>query len=126
MAAGLDQPGAGAVPSRLNAILKQRCPRCLEGRAFQRGIRMHEQCPVCGLLFEREQGYFLAALYVAYGMTVPIMALFTLVAWLSGAGSVWHSFLISMVVFIPLGPWLLRYSRVIWMHLDRLMDPPRE
>jgi hypothetical protein len=27
-------------------------------------LRMHERCPACGLKFEREDGYFLGAMYI--------------------------------------------------------------
>jgi hypothetical protein len=73
-----------------------------------------------GLRFEREQGYFLRPMYVAYGIIVPVMALFMLIAWLAGAGSVRNSLLIAVVVCMPLGPWLLRFSRMI--ATDRLSD----
>jgi uncharacterized protein (DUF983 family) len=36
--------------------LRRRCPRCGEGALFQRGIRTHERCPVCGLLYQRDRG----------------------------------------------------------------------
>jgi uncharacterized protein (DUF983 family) len=38
---------------RLDAIVKQRCPRCLQGQVFATLFRMHEQCPLCRLPFER-------------------------------------------------------------------------
>ena len=45
--------------SRFWAILRQRCPRCRAGRVFRGLVDMNPSCPVCGLPFEREQGYFL-------------------------------------------------------------------
>jgi uncharacterized protein (DUF983 family) len=45
----------------LAAIVQLRCPRCLQGQVFATLFRMHEQCPVCGLRFEREPGYFTGA-----------------------------------------------------------------
>jgi hypothetical protein len=51
---------------RLTAIVKQLCPRCLQGQVFATLFRMHEQCPVCGLRFEREPGYFTGAMYLRY------------------------------------------------------------
>jgi len=33
---------------------------------------MHERCPACGLVLEREQGYFVGAIYVNYAATVGI------------------------------------------------------
>ena len=57
--------------TRFQAILRQKCPVCLQGNDHRSGITMNEVCPVCGLRFEREQGYFLAAMYVAYGHGSP-------------------------------------------------------
>ena len=34
---------------------------------------MHERCRVCGYRFEREQGYFVGAMYINYGVTVLII-----------------------------------------------------
>jgi uncharacterized protein (DUF983 family) len=60
----------------LAAIVKQRCPRCLQGQVFATLFRMHAQCPLCGLVFEREPGYFTGAMYLSYGVavsaTVPV------------------------------------------------------
>lgn len=56
-------------------ILLGRCPRCAEGAIFKPGLggllgAMNETCAVCGLRFSREQGYFLGAIYVSYGLGV--------------------------------------------------------
>ena len=111
---------------RLHAILKQKCPVCFQGTIFRGSITMNESCPACGLRFEREQGYFLGALYVAYGLGVPILSLLTLLIWLITDGTAGRSFVIAMIVFFPMSPGVFRYSRVIWMHLDHLIDPRGE
>jgi uncharacterized protein (DUF983 family) len=49
------------------------CPRCGEHTLFRRWFTMYEQCAVCRLKFEREQGYFLGAMYINYAMTVGIV-----------------------------------------------------
>ena len=50
-----------------------RCPRCGEGRIYESGMKMNERCPVCNLLFERERGYFLGAMYVSYAMATAFL-----------------------------------------------------
>jgi len=35
---------------------RRRCPRCGEGPLFVRGIKTHENCPSCGLLYQRDRG----------------------------------------------------------------------
>src|SRR5262249_47529018 len=109
--------------NRMEAILKQRCPVCLRGRTYRGAITMNEVCPVCGLRFEREQGYFLAAMYVAYGLAVPVLTLITISIWLLTGKEAGSSFSIAILVFIPFSPVVYRYSKVVWMHLDQLLDP---
>jgi hypothetical protein len=84
---------------------------------------MHPRCGVCGLIFERETGYFIGAIYINYAVTVglALAGYFTLHAWL--APSVgwqvggWSLF----VVAFPL--WSFRYSKALWLALDHLVDP---
>ena len=52
-----------------------RCPRCGARSLFRTWFAMHERCAVCGLRFEREQGYFLGAIYINYGVTVVLALL---------------------------------------------------
>ena len=61
----------------LSAIVRQRCPRCWKGRMFRGGLSMNDPCPECGLIFQREEGYFLGAMYVSYGISsIPSVLLF--------------------------------------------------
>ena len=78
--------GPGDKRSTFTDILYQRCPRCRSGSIFRTSIfrgfpRMNERCPVCNLKFEREQGYFLGAMYISYGLALGIITLFTAGLW---------------------------------------------
>ena len=46
---------------------------------------MAARCAVCGLVFERETGYFIGAIYINYGLTVglALVGYFLLDAWLA-------------------------------------------
>src|SRR5205085_4255759 len=59
--------------SRWWAALRQRCPHCRTGRIFSGWLQMNALCPVCGLRFEREPGYFLGAMYFSYPLSIPIL-----------------------------------------------------
>src|SRR5262245_28665270 len=63
-------------------LLRQRCPRCLEGRLFRDWRTMNDPCPVCGLIFQREEGYFLGAMYASFvlsaALVVPAYLLITM------------------------------------------------
>ena len=84
---------------------------------------MNETCPACVVLFEREQGYWLGALYVAYAISVPILSALTIIIWLATSADFGRSFLIAMVAFVPTSPLVFRYSRVVWMYIDQIIDP---
>ena len=38
------------------ALLRQRCPRCCQGKIYERGMQMPTHCPVCGGHVVREEG----------------------------------------------------------------------
>ncbi len=108
---------------RLRSIARLRCPRCHEGRVFRTLLTMHDACPACGYVFEREPGYFVGAMYVSYAMAIPLYLLMAGVLRLLLRG--WSDLVVlalALPLFIPLSPVLFRYSRVIWMHLDLAID----
>jgi uncharacterized protein (DUF983 family) len=107
---------------RLGALVKQRCLRCLQGPVFAGLFRMHAQCPVCGLRFEREPGYFTGAMYLSYGLALLTTAPVWLpMAWLGR--SLGEVLVASGFLLIAGSPWLFRYSRVMWLYLDHAIDP---
>ena len=84
---------------------------------------MNDVCPVCGLVFLRETGYFLGAMYVSYflgvGAILPVGIVLALVYEWSVA-----AVMVVMVVMILVGmPLFFRLSRIIWMHVDQSIDP---
>ena len=56
----------------LGAGLRLKCPRCSVGPLYRRPFSMNSYCFHCGLKFEREQGYFVGAIYINYAATVAI------------------------------------------------------
>jgi hypothetical protein len=84
---------------------------------------MHHACPVCGYVFEREPGYFVGAMYVSYALAIPVyLALAEILGMLLRGWSDLAILGLALPLFVPLSPILFRYSRVIWMHLDRAID----
>ncbi len=96
--------------------LRLRCPRCGEGKLFTRFFTMPDACASCGLDFKREQGYYIGAMYINYGVTtvillgvsLPLIGRFPLpqILWPLG-------------LFCTLFPvWFFRYSRSLWLAID--------
>lgn len=111
--------------NRVLAVLRQRCPRCYEGKVWAGPLTMWESCTVCGFVFEREPGYFTGAMYGSYilgiGITLPVW----LTMLLMGAPWVWIMAVtgVQMLILFPL---LFRYSRVLWLHFDVFFNGPGE
>lgn len=100
-----------------------RCPRCGTRSLFRTWFAMHERCAVCCLRFEREQGYFLGAMYINYGATVllALIGSFALEHWskpsLTQQLVLWSGFCsLFPVVFF-------RHSRGLWLAFDYIFDP---
>ncbi len=109
---------------RLRATLRQRCPRCLRGKVWRSFLTMHEACPACGLVFEREPGYFTGAMVVSYVIAVPTFGLIVIGLLVLGVDTV-VALVGGGLVYLLLAPFILRYSRVIWLQFDWLIDPVR-
>lgn len=107
---------------RFRAALALRCPRCMRGKVWRSFMTMNERCPTCGLVFEREPGYFTGAMVVSYMLAVPTFGLIVLVLLWRGADTA-VALLGGGAFYLLLAPFILRYSRVIWLHFDWLIDP---
>jgi uncharacterized protein (DUF983 family) len=109
---------------RLMAVVRLRCPRCCEGRIFRGRFAMNDPCPVCGLVFQREEGYFLGAMYVSYVLGAVLLGAFYLLAeWLLPG---WNSLVVvlaAVALYLPFVPAVFRYSRGIWIHFERWGSP---
>jgi uncharacterized C2H2 Zn-finger protein len=110
---------------RLAAVITLRCPRCLDGQVWRRFLSMNTACPVCGLVFDRESGYFAGAMVVSYALAVPILAAIVIALILLGGLDPVVALIIGNTSYLVLVPFIFRYSRVVWLHLDWLLDPER-
>jgi uncharacterized protein (DUF983 family) len=110
------------------AILRGLCPRCRSGRIFRGSFilgfpRMHPRCPVCGLNYNREPGYFLGAMYISYGFGAALMVAFFLLFWKFTSWKFSTLMVASFLALLPFAPSLTLFSRVLWIYIDRKIDP---
>lgn len=108
------------------SILHLRCPRCRRGLVYRSLLGMNNLCPVCGLKFERESGYFIGSMYISYGFAAILVTLFSFILSRLYPEMEFHWIvLLAGVALLPFVPMIIRYSRVLWMHFDRAFDPDR-
>ena len=102
------------------AIIRQRCPRCRKGAIYSGLMRTRPSCPVCGLVYIREPGYFYGAMYASYAFGLVTTA-YWLPMLLLGVNPVLVVLIptVQLVLQIPVS---FRYSRVFWLYLDHRFD----
>lgn len=109
--------------SRLQALIKYKCPCCEEGdiygekKYFGFG-KMHEKCDLCGHVYEKEPGFFYGAMYVSYGLTVAEgVAVFLITQFFfENIFNLYVLLFIGSAILI-LAPLNYKLSRVIWMYM---------
>jgi uncharacterized protein (DUF983 family) len=50
--------------------LRCQCPNCGQAKLFKTRLRIHRDCPKCGMRLERSDGYYLGPLCINYGAVV--------------------------------------------------------
>jgi hypothetical protein len=86
---------------------------------------MNEDCPECGIHFEREQGYWMMSVFIGYVMYGVILAPVALVLYFQQV-PMNTSFIIMGVLIALLTVPVFIYARVIWLYIDELLDPRKD
>lgn len=109
--------------SRSAAIAAGKCPRCRKGDMFPYSMfnltkftRMNKTCPVCGLQFEREPGFFFGAMYISYAFSVAIFVTVGVALSVLGDFPLYYYLIGVTVAIILLFPFMFRYSRIVFLH----------
>lgn len=79
--------------------------------------RMNDICPHCGFRFEIEPGYFYAAMYVSYGLSMAQLVIVGLLTYeFTKSESPWVYLAVLLVATAVSAPFNYRYSRLILLH----------
>ena len=115
---------------RTIAFLRLRCPHCLRAPIFSSLLQMHSHCPNCGVAYEREQGYFMNAIFFGYVLGFLFILPLNVLLFILHVDPPVLLFA-NLALLTLLSPFIFRYSRALWMHIDEMLDPrhhqgPRE
>lgn len=109
--------------------LRLRCPNCHRGRLF-RGWpnRMFSHCPVCGLSYFRESGYYLGGMILTYIFAVIVLIGVYLASLLvPGLPALPISdnakFLLWILFTVLLSLLFVRPAYSLWLALDFWLEP---
>ena len=112
-------------PSLLSGILNMRCPYCRRGRFYasqpydlKRMGEVLDECPACHRNYKIEYGFYMGAMYVAYGISAMIgFVTYLMMAWaFPDWETIWHLLMMALMVFV-LAPLTFSYSRVIYGYI---------
>ena len=119
-----------------SSVIGCHCPRCRDGKLFQhpttisfkKNMLMNKTCPVCGQATEVEVGFYYGTSYVSYALTVGL-SLISLGIWALTIGIstddnrffIWMG--VNAALLILLQPWLMRFSRSLWISWFIKYDP---
>ncbi len=121
----------------ITSVLASRCPRCREGKVFQKdnaysknSTQMHANCPVCGQPTEIEVGFYYGTGYVSYALSIALLAT-TFVAWKILIGvtfsiddnRIFYWMGCAFTLLFIMQPILMRMSRVLWLSWFVSFDP---
>lgn len=121
----------------LPSILSNRCPRCREGKLFEKdsayakkSTQMHETCPVCGQPTEIEVGFYYGTGYVSYALSIAVLVA-SFVAWKVLIGvtfsiddnRIFYWMGTAFLLLFILQPVMMRLSRTLWLSWFVKYDP---
>ena len=107
------------------ALLELRCPRCHQGMLFSysalnvtKFAQMPTQCPVCGLAYEPEPGFYFGSMFITFGFNVAtFLGLGMLTYYLLDNPDTWVYVTIVTGATLLFTPLILRYSRALMLYL---------
>lgn len=117
--------------SKLNSILTGTCPKCQNESMYldknplhlNKILKMHENCTHCGFKYQIEPSFFYGAMYVSYGLNVAIGIAAFIISYVIFSASIKVSFITIIVSLIVLFPFVLRWSRNIYINMFVSYDP---
>ena len=62
-------------------------------------------------------------MYISYGMALTTIVVIGFLLWAFTAWSLQKITVWAILLFLPLAPSLALFSRVLWIYLDRAIDP---
>lgn len=119
--------GKPAWGTLLRRGVTKRCPRCGSGHLYRGWFHMKERCPGCGMLFEREPGFFVGAYLINFAIAEGLLFVLVMgfVFWKDQHPEAGVLVPVTVAVFLGVVAPIVFYpfSRTIWSALDVGMTP---
>jgi len=107
----------------VKTALSLSCPRCGQRTLFRGPFTMNHACAVCHLVFEREPGYFVGAIYINYAATAAVAIGGFLLLDTCTTVSVTTQIVLWSIFGVAFPLFFFRYSKSLWLAFDHLVNP---
>jgi uncharacterized protein (DUF983 family) len=98
------------------------CPNCNRGKVFKGFLSLNRNCPVCGYLLIKEEGYFIgtmiAAYFISFFASVPVF----LAGYFVFEVDLPPLIAICSVEMIILGPLFYRWATLLWLWIETTLQ----
>ena len=89
---------------------------------------MNTECPICGQPTDIEVGFYYGTSFVSYGITVLLSAISFIIWYFTIGISIDDNRFVAWLIFnalilLVLQPWLMRFSRSLWISWFVTYDP---
>jgi uncharacterized protein (DUF983 family) len=117
--------------SKVYSILTGTCPKCQKESMYldqnplhlSKILKMHDNCSHCGLKYQIEPAFFYGAMYVSYGLNVCIGIAAFVISYVLLSSTLKVAFISIIASLIVLFPFVLRWSRNIYINMFVSYDP---
>ena len=102
--------------------LKLRCPACGEASIVQRPFNLKHHCTACGVIFKREEGFFVGAIMANVVATevVILVVYFSCLLFTNFDERLTLTILFTVGVTFPLA--FYHHSWALWLGMDHLIE----
>ena len=106
----------------LSRCLRLKCPACGQASIVQRLFHLKHRCDFCGVIFKREEGFFVGAIMANVIATegVILLAYFACILFTSVADQTMLAILFAIGVTFPLA--FYHHAWALWLGLDHLIE----
>ncbi len=109
----------------LSRAVRRQCPRCGGHESFDGYWVLAETCPTCGMLYEREPGYWIGAMIINTAVTIGLF----LVVFVGAAAALWPDVPWTLLLFgtmalnlaVPIA--FYPFSKTVFVALDLSVRP---
>lgn len=114
---------------KLYSIVGMKCPRCHEGKLWRSPLYklkfydMYENCPVCGLKYEQEPGFWYGSMYVGYTFSTGALLIVMLVTMMVLKWELTHVFTAVGITAVIGFSYNARLSRSAWLNMMVSYNP---